>query len=525
MSNKTVIGIDFGCSQTSVAILKINTSETPEVIINCMATKGWINENTFEFTSIGNISERPVSDTKEKICKNFKNDIRGDGACWADKYAANFIAQLYKEVLRNRRRKKLDEDDFITIVSHPAIWNDQQIDYLKDCVKKAGFPGDADGEILTIKEPIAALLSLKAQQQLNFDCTCNCPYYLVVDFGGGTLDVALVQANVNSKEPRKIWTAGEKCGGKDIDIIIEKFFKKQHNAYFTRTFDDWEREQLDVSIKNAKEELSSRYNAGEDCVSLNISGYNVVINKKEFEEECHDIIAKIYQTIDRVIAEANVNELQLNNILLTGGSSLWYFMRDLVTKKFTYLKGENILQTFSPFTDVAIGDAIARGYSNAGYKAKGVYVHCTGKNAQDVIELLKPGRIGEIKTTKRIGKISRSVLLNENRIDFGFGLGYSFEEIQPSDSDEKMQVRFYSQTNLWYLLLLRLKKLVFRHKKTQLPEDQYTLYLRCEENFSGNRKYFFIIEDVAKKKKEIKLIPGCSVALDVLTINKVRKLK
>ena len=525
MSNKTVIGIDFGCSQTSVASLKVNTSKDPEILVDCIATKGWFNKNTLEFTSIGNVSERPVSGAKEIICKNFKNDIQGDGVCCADKYTESFIAKLYDLVIHNQRRKKLDEDKYITIISHPAIWNESQISFLKKCVKKAGFPGDENGEILTISEPVAALLSLKAQQQLSFDCTCDCPYYLVIDFGGGTLDIALVQADVNSREPRQIWTDGAECGGKDIDQIIENFFKTQHNAFFDRKLDDWDREQLDIAVKTAKENLSDEYNSGKKCVKLTISGHEVLIEKNEFEVKCNEIRQQIADTISRVISQSQISELQLRNVLLTGGSSLWYFVRDIVNQKFPYLKDENILQTVSPFTDVAKGCAIARGYSNAGYKAEGIFVECQCNKAKDTFQILPRGRIGEIKKTVKIGTISNSAWLHENRIDFIVTQGYSLEERHFSDSDENMQVRFYNQTNLWYPGLLWIKKLIYKMKKRSFPEDRYILSLRCEENASGNRKYFFIIEDAAKKKKEVKLIGGCSVSLDVLTFNKVKKLK
>ena len=90
------------------------------------------------------------------------------------------------------------------------------------------------------------------------------------------------------------------------------------------------------------------------------------MSKQEFSNICIDcqIFEKIKKSIREALAKAKIDVSTIKKVILTGGSSKWFFLREIVAKEFS-LGGESIFNTAQPFTDVANGCAIKIGCPDA----------------------------------------------------------------------------------------------------------------------------------------------------------------
>lgn len=187
--------------------------------------------------------------------------------------------------------------------------------------------------------------------------------YLVIDFGGGTLDVAMVLMEPDPTaaigwRARVLGKAGRELGGSTIDAwLLSEALKHLQIPFAAEEMTADQRSGLLLACRAAKETLSDAEMADVHC--LDPLGRPLIrwsINRGEFEAllDRNDALAQVDRTIRRAMRAAHdrgYDEDKITSVLMVGGSSLIPAVQKTVQRIF----GKEKVQVDHPL------DAVARG--------------------------------------------------------------------------------------------------------------------------------------------------------------------
>ncbi len=234
-----------------------------------------------------------------------------------------------------------------TVITVPALYGPAERDELKQAALKAGFKN-----LELLEEPVAAGLAFlheKAGTELG-------DHILVFDWGGGTLDLALVNHQKGEFSLNHEWIGGDKnLGGEDIDdsVIdgVDSMCAENHGRIDAQ--EDHRRLHIRRNLKDGKELLSRRTEHTfrlpfEQPVEFNWS-------RNDFENYTAFTISRALACLEaqlRKLAEAGLKPQQL---LLVGGSSSMPVVKRRIEQDF----GIKALLWENSQTAVALGAAIS----------------------------------------------------------------------------------------------------------------------------------------------------------------------
>jgi molecular chaperone DnaK (HSP70) len=188
---------------------------------------------------------------------------------------------------------------------------------------------------------------------------------LVVDFGGGTLDLAIVRTNLSQatggdirrgpgqRRAELISARGLSLGGEVVDEWVTEMACSRLSAHADRM-----RPYLRIQAEAIKKELSGKLLTTDDSF-FQLPGMEPMrVTRREFLETLET--RGLYKMIDR-LAEAVMEDAahrfsiaDLDAVLLTGGSTLLPGVRELFEKRF----GATRVHYWEPFEAVVKGAAI-----------------------------------------------------------------------------------------------------------------------------------------------------------------------
>ena len=524
---RKVIGIDFGSSQSSIAIMEIGSNIQPELLNvgggrngQTMPTVLALDKNDDTLRAAGNeVRQRykEVADSSCKLVSDFKrylgsapnNSDALDIAALrkdAEKYAKIFLREMAKVVERhyNVKRDELSSEDFATCIAHPASWADDRVLLLKKLVKEAGFPVDPNRGIYSLPEPVAAVHALRMGDGLGFRFGNKPEHFMVIDFGGGTLDVCVIQTDILGRAPKIVSTAGDpELGGREFDDMIERIFFRNNGDRIRRDdLSESERFELRDRIKEAKEAASDHFSQDQDhkhTFHLPSGEFELYLSKNEFANMIKDagIYEKIRICIRGAMDNAGLDNDQISKVILTGGSSKWWFLREIVAKEFA-LGGDRIFSTDTPFTDVATGCAVSIGLSDQAPKKDGIWVKYRLSENEDWSDakcLLAPGRNDSREKTgvQYLCAIPETWYLHSRRIYLSWLHGFEKADLKEIGSGAVIDV--FARSNIPFASRLRNMVTALQGRPTDRLEDEYKVYLQYQEDAAGVCTYRFEIVD------------------------------
>jgi hypothetical protein len=522
---RKVIGIDFGSTQSSIAIMEIGSNIKPELLNvgggrngQTLPTILALDKNDDTLRAAGNdVRQRykEVADSSCKLVSDFKRYLGSSPNSsdppeiaelrrYSEKYAKTFLREMAKIVERrfNVAREELSPDDFATCVAYPASWSDDQVRLLKKLVKEAGFPVDPDRGVYSLPEPVAAVHALRMGEGLGFRFGDKPEHFMVVDFGGGTLDVCVIQTDILGRAPKIVSTAGDpELGGKEFDDIVEKLFFKENGEHCRReTLSRSERFELRDRIKEAKEAASDHFSKGEDhthSFQLPSGQFELHLYRNQFLDIVKDagIYDKIRTCIHEALDRAGLGTDQITKAVLTGGSSRWFFLKEIVAKEFA-LGGDRIFLTDTPFTDVATGCAVSIGLSDPAPKKDGIWVKFRLSEKERWSEakcLLAPGRNDSREKTgvQYLCAIPKTHYLHSWRIHLSWWHGFEKDSLEPIGSEAVIDA--FCRSNVPFASRFRNMNAALHGRPTDRLEDEYKVYLQYQEDAAGVCTYRFEI--------------------------------
>lgn len=212
------------------------------------------------------------------------------------------------------------------VITHPESWGSDRTSELKRAASAAGF---AASSVRLVSEPIAA-----AHHYARARDVPSGTRIAVFDFGGGTLDVAILERDPSGPSEYKVLGAGGDglLGGDDFDEklwrwVLDQLRSKGH----TEAVDALEgldgvetpdrlRDRLTLrrSVRAAKEELS-RHSSSVIPVAITDVNTTVTITRDEYEELITPEVQQAVRLAFGVLARSGVDKPDL--LYLTGGSS------------------------------------------------------------------------------------------------------------------------------------------------------------------------------------------------------------
>ena len=204
-----------------------------------------------------------------------------------------------------------------------------------------------------INEPTAASLAYGYKTIGN-----NNKLITVLDFGGGTLDLTLLQFVKNQNNVYcdiKFSYGNTHFGGEDFDYIL---MKKCLESVGQNKFD--KKLQCNVRLKRACEIAKIKLSTN-DSTNIILEEYSKDINinffltKKDFETYCEPIFTKFENLLKEFLSSCGHKDIDIAEVILIGGTTLIPKVESIIQSVFKY---SQIKKNINPKEAVAKGAAI-----------------------------------------------------------------------------------------------------------------------------------------------------------------------
>ena len=303
-----IIGIDLGTTNSLVTVYKdgkvipipntFGEFLTPSVVS--------FDENGEVF--VGKIAkEMLITRPSETFCE-FKRDMGSEKTYQAGKksYRPEELSAFVLRRLKEDAERYLGEPVTEAVISVPAYFNDDKRCATKNAGRLAGLTVER-----LINEPSA--VALKHHMDNN-----EMENFIIFDFGGGTLDVSLVEAFDNMVEIRAV--AGDNyLGGKDFNEAIAREFY-QENGLTRELFSDKEQGLVLKAAEQLKWELTEK-NQAECTVHLKEKDYTMRMENQSLIHCSVDLFKRMSEPIKKVLNDSGMGWDEIDQVILAGGSS------------------------------------------------------------------------------------------------------------------------------------------------------------------------------------------------------------
>lgn len=339
-----IIGIDLGTTnslasvwQNGKAVLIPNSFGeylTPSVV-------GIDEDNTI---IVGKIAKERLISHPERTAASFKcfmgtaHEIKIGDKIFNPPELSSFILRQLKQDAEIFLCEEVTE----AVISVPAYFDDNG----RNATKLAGQLAGLKVERI-INEPSAAALAYKLNN-------ADDETFLVFDFGGGTLDISIV--DVFDSIIEIISVAGDNhLGGDDFNRAIAEYFCKKNNLEFGKLSNEL-RAILIKQSEQCKIALSTREKA---AIMINTSdqSYSLVLDNQQLLNISAALFKRMEAPIVRAVKDSGISPADISEVILIGGSSHML----LVQKYLENLFKTDISLRISPDTAVALGAGIAAG--------------------------------------------------------------------------------------------------------------------------------------------------------------------
>ena len=353
-----IIGIDLGTSNSAAAAI---VGGKPTIIPAAEGTSlgGKTVPSVVAFTKDGQLlvgeparrqmalnPEGTVTGIKRKMGTDHKVKIFGK------EYTPEQISAFILQKIKRDAEAFLGEKVEKAVITVPAYFNDNQRQATKNAGKIAGLE-----VVRLINEPTAAAFAYglnKSEEELKI---------LVFDFGGGTLDVTIMDFGEGVFQV--ISTAGDtKLGGRDMDealmnYVIEQF--KKDTGVDLRE-DKQALPRLREAVEKAKIELSSVLETEINLPFITSIGNEpkhlvMRISRALLEELVKPIVEKCRGPLTRALEDAKLEPKDIDKIILVGGPTRMPIVQKFIEDFF----GKPPERGIDPMECVATGAAIQAG--------------------------------------------------------------------------------------------------------------------------------------------------------------------
>ena len=377
MQISKILGIDLGTTNSAVAIIEAGEPKilendeggrtTPSIVaiskagdrlVGLLAKRQAVTNPENTIYSIKRLIGRKFEDEevrKDKELLPYKIEQTDDGGVKVKMSGKNYrpeeISAMILQKLKHDAEARLGGKVEGAIITVPAYFNDSQRKATKDAGEIAGLK-----VLRIINEPTAAALAYGFNKKKD-------EKIVVYDFGGGTLDVSVLEVGDDVIEVKA--TGGDThLGGDNIDQKIMSWviseFKKEIGIDVSK--DILALQRIKEASEKAKHELSSTYETEINIpfITSDSSGPRHLLLKfkrTQLEELTNDFIKKSIDITKKVLEESGLKLSEINEVILVGGQTRMPAMQKAVKDLF----GKEPNKSVNPDEVVAVGAAVQGG--------------------------------------------------------------------------------------------------------------------------------------------------------------------
>jgi molecular chaperone DnaK len=333
---KFAIGIDLGTTTSGIAYYDPDT-KSPRII---KPTGSRNNRLIPSIVAVDKEGDLKVGETAKRVAKlggaaaireikrlmgkpDSKTHIKGKA------YRPEEVSALILKELRKTAKKALGTEVDEVVLSVPANFDDAAKTATIEAAHIAGLK-----VAQLVNEPTAAALAF------GIDHADIEEQILVFDFGGGTLDITILEMDEGILDV--IASHGDpQLGGKDLDAVLEEHIEQRFLAENPDgTITDTARNQLKNLAEGAKIALSANqshevvfdsFGRRDDGTEI---GLLVRVSRAEFEEMAESVLERVRVCLREALSKKKVRPSSIDRVLLVGGSTYMPAVRRLVAERF-----------------------------------------------------------------------------------------------------------------------------------------------------------------------------------------------
>jgi molecular chaperone DnaK (HSP70) len=346
-----IVGIDLGTTTTVAA--RFNEAGMPEVVTNWKGqafihSAFWFSkDNAYEPADIGDIA-RGLVGIEEGAFSQYKRDMGTDVRYEA--HGRQYTPQKLTELMLERQLKHLKQEHHEVgslAITVPANFLNKARQQTIQAAVDAGFPLP----IRVIDEPTAAALYYVHTSPSPMEGT-----YLVYDFGGGTLDVSIME--VSGRDIQVKMSHGvARLGGMDLDKVLYDLIQAKFSAKTGEAFTVDDAGFSVVQAEAVKEQLSSLANRPIEIFSTKHGIVKLSITQDEFIAAAKSIFDQSIWCVEEALSLSHLGPKDIAGVFMAGGSSNIPELK----RRLQVLFGFEPVRR-NPSQAIALGAAIFAGY-------------------------------------------------------------------------------------------------------------------------------------------------------------------
>ena len=350
-----IIGIDLGTSNSAAAAME---GGRPSMIPSAEGTSvgGKAFPSYVAFTKdgellVGEPARRQAVTNPEGTIKNVKRKMGTNEKIkvFDKEYTPQQISAFILQKIKKDAESFLGETIDKAVITVPAYFDDNQRQATKDAGAIAGLD-----VVRMINEPTSAALAF------GLDKSGTEQKILVFDFGGGTLDVTIMDFSDGVFEV--LSTKGDtKLGGSDMDEAITKYvigeFKKQTGVdlsadkmAFWRVREACEKAKIELST-TMQTEINLPFIASDKDGPKHLTQ---TLTRAKLEELVEPTVSKCRPCIEGAVSDAKLKMDNIDKIIMVGGPTRMPIVQNFVES----IVGPKIQRGIDPMECVSMGAAI-----------------------------------------------------------------------------------------------------------------------------------------------------------------------
>ena len=303
-----MIGIDLGTTNSLGAVYRDGKVELIPNRFGSYLTPSVVSMESDGSIVVGEIAKARMVTAPERTVSSFKKDM-GTERKWLlgekvflPEELSSFVIRSIVEDAENYLGEKVEE----AVISVPAYFHDSQ----RVATKRAGALADVRVNRI-INAPSAAALA-------SYLDTGHEQFFLIFDFGGGTVDVSIVECFDTMVEILSV-SGDNRLGGDSFHEIMVENFLKEHDLS-RKQISNKEYAILLRQAESCKQRLTTEEIAAMTAVLGGVE-YKSEYTNDRLLEESGIIFAKIKDVLMRALRDGDLRVQDMDTVVMVGGSS------------------------------------------------------------------------------------------------------------------------------------------------------------------------------------------------------------
>jgi len=315
----TILGVDLGTTNSLAVVYK---EGKPVLVPNAYGE--FVTPSAVSILDgkivVGKLAKERLITHPECSASLFKRNMGTDVTYKLDKKEydsatlSSFIVKQLIEDAQNYLHESIDE----VVISVPAYFNARQRQDTKRIGELLGIKVER-----LINEPSAAAIACHMDDEYET--------FVVFDFGGGTLDVSVVDCFENVISINAI-SGNNHLGGTDFDRAMAEYFCLKNELNYN-VLDSSFQQSILRTCEQAKIKLSTQNVVEVSLVHLN-KNYNCIFDENVLFNITHSLLESCKNVIGKAVKDSGFSASELDSLILVGGSSkmpvLQHYLQDVL---------------------------------------------------------------------------------------------------------------------------------------------------------------------------------------------------